>query len=60
MAEAKINREILRRRAAAVGIFSIAELSRRVDCSRQAIYFAIEKPSRYQRVHKKLSKILGV
>lgn len=55
----KINRNLLRQRAAAKGIFSIAELSRRVGCSRPAIYFAIEKPTRYPLVHSRIVKLIG-
>lgn len=55
----KINRNLLRQNAAAKGIFSIAELARRVGCSRQAIYFAIEKPSRYPQVHRRVVKLIG-
>lgn len=59
MTLAKSNRKLLRQRAAAKGIFSISELARQVNCSREAIYFAIETPSRYPRVHKRLAKLLG-
>lgn len=59
MSAAKINRNVLRQRAAAKGIFSIAELARQVGCSRPAIYFAIEMPHRYKRVHKRITQLIG-
>ena len=58
MTPEKINRNVLRKRAAAKGIFSIAELARRLDCSREAVYFAVERPTRYPRVHKRLEALL--
>ena len=49
----------MRQRMAAKGIFSIAELARRVGCNRTVIYLALEKPTRYSGVHKSLANILG-
>ena len=59
MSQDKVKRNLLRQRAAAVGIFSIAELARRVGCSREAIYFSIEKPKRFPRVTQRLNKLVG-
>jgi hypothetical protein len=60
MSQDKVKRNLLRQRAAAVGIFSIAELARRVGCSREAIYFSIEKPTRFPHVTKRLNKLVGI
>ena len=60
MSQDKVKRNLLRQRAAAVGIFSIAELARRVGCSREAIYFSIEKPNRFPRVTRRLNQLVGV
>jgi len=59
MSQEKIKRNLLRQRAAAKGIFTIAELARQVGCSREAIYFSIEKPSRFPRVTKRLNQLVG-
>ena len=66
MSHAKVNRKhqrpelaALRQRAAKVEIFSIAELARRVPCSVPSIYFAIERPSRFGRVTRRLEEILN-
>ena len=66
MSRAKVNRKTrspeldhLRRRAAQVNIFSIAELARRVPCSIPSVYFAIERPSRFGRVTRRLEEILN-
>ncbi len=49
----------LRMRAAAKGILSIAELARLVPCSREAVYFALEKPTRYPRVARRIEEIVS-
>lgn len=59
MAHNKVKRNFLRQRAAAKGIFSIAELSRRIGCSRPVIYFAIENPGRYPLVNQRIQKLIG-
>lgn len=58
MSDRRINTEKLRMKAAARGILSIAELARRVPCSRPAIYFALEMPHRYSRVARRIKEIL--
>jgi hypothetical protein len=58
MTATKNQRKLLRQRAAQAGIFSIAELARQVGCSREAIYFAVEKPSRFPRVHSRIDQII--
>ena len=50
----------LRTRAAAAGIFSIAELARQVPCARVSIYFAIERPSRFPKVTSRIKELLDV
>lgn len=66
MSRKKVNRKTqsheiaaLRRRAARVNIFTIAELARRVPCSVPSIYFAIERPSRFSNVTRRLEEILN-
>jgi hypothetical protein len=59
MNAAKINRNLVRGKAATKGIFSLAALARQVGCSRPAVYFAIEKPSRYPRVHRRIVELIG-
>ena len=59
MSANKSNLKELRQRAAAKGIFSIAELARRVGCSRPAIYFAVENPNRFPRVHQLIKQLIG-
>ena len=55
----KCKRKDLRQLAAAKGIFSIAELARRVGCSRTVIYLALENPNRYSRVQKSIVDLIG-
>ena len=55
----KINRNVIRKRAAAKGIFSISELARQIKCSRESIYFAIERPGRYPKVTARIEQLLG-
>jgi len=47
----------LRRRAAARHIFSVAELARLIPCSRTAIYGAIERPSRFPTVTRRIKEL---
>jgi hypothetical protein len=54
---AELNR--LRQRAAQKNIFTLTELARRVPCSVTSIYFAVERPSRFGRVTKRLEEILN-
>jgi DNA-binding phage protein len=58
MSDVKSNRNHLRQRAAAVGIFTLSDLARKVGCSRTAMYLAVERPSRFPKVHSRLNKIL--
>jgi len=60
MADRKINTKALRRKAAAAGFVTLAELARHIGCSRPSIYFAIERPSRYPIVYRKLKEVLDV
>lgn len=48
----------LRTRAARKQIFTLAELARRVPCSRIAIYLSLERPSRFPKVVNRLKEIL--
>lgn len=47
----------LRMSAASRGILSIADLARKVPCSRWSIYFAIEHPARFPRVTKRIKEL---
>jgi len=58
MREGKINNKTLRMRAASRGILTIAELARRVPCSRVAIYLALERPARFPRVTKRIKELV--
>lgn len=62
MNRSKNNRKIahrdLRMKLAARGILSFASLARHIQCSRPAIYFALERPSRYPRVHKAIMEVI--
>lgn len=58
MSQTKIKREKIRQQAAAVGIFSLAELARRVGCSRPALYMWMERPSRFSQVNDRVQRIL--
>ena len=58
MSQTKIKREKIRQRAAAVGIFSLAELARQVGCSRPAIYMWMERPSRFSLVNARITRLL--
>jgi len=53
----KINIKMLREAAKKKGIRSISELARKARCSREAVYFAIERPSRYPRVFATLRRL---
>lgn len=50
----RINAKKLRTAMAKNEIFTIADLARLIGCSRPAIYFAMERPSRYPRVYAKI------
>jgi len=47
----------LRMNAAARGILSVAQLARLVPCSRVAVYLALENPSRFSRVTKRIKEL---
>lgn len=49
----------LRKRAARKDIFTITELARRVPCSVPSIYLALERPSRFGNVTRRLEEILN-
>lgn len=48
----------IRTLAAQRGIFSIAELARRVPCARESIYLAIERPSRFPNVVNRIKELI--
>lgn len=58
MSQNKIKREKIRQQAAAVGIFSLAELARKVGCSRPALYMWMERPSRFSLVNDRVNRLL--
>lgn len=53
-----VNRQKIRQQAAAVGIFSLAELARKAGCSRQSLYMWIERPSRFSQVNARVNRLL--
>jgi hypothetical protein len=59
MTAEKSKRKFLRQQAAGAGIFSIAELARQAGCSRQAVYFALEKPTRFKPVRRRIESLIG-
>ncbi len=46
-------------RAAARGFLTVQDLADHIGCARESIYFAVERPSRYPHVHKKLTEALA-
>lgn len=58
MSNSKVNRQKVRQQAAAVGIFSLAELARKAGCSRQSLYMWLERPSRFSLVNKRINHLL--
>lgn len=56
----KINKNVLRRKMAAKDVFTFAELARRCDCTETSIHMAIERPSRFSIVVKKILTLLEV
>jgi hypothetical protein len=52
VATVKLNPKIVREKARARGIDSIAELARRIGKTRPAIYFALENPKRFPLVYR--------
>lgn len=58
MSPNKVKRQKIRQQAAAVGIFSLAELARKVGCSRPALYMWIETPSRFSLVNARIARLL--
>lgn len=58
MSPNKVNRQKIRQQAAAVGIFSLAELARKAGCSRQSLYMWLERPSRFSVVDARINKLL--
>lgn len=52
MVTGKLNPNLLRKKARAKNIDSIAELARQIGKSRSAIYFALEKPERFPLVYR--------
>ena len=48
----------LRTRIAAKGILTLAELAELIGCSRTSIYLAVEQPTRYSNVHRKIQEAI--
>jgi hypothetical protein len=48
----------VRMRAARHGILSVSALAETIGCSRQAIYFALERPHRFSNVFAKLNEVI--
>lgn len=59
MTAEKINKNQLRRAAAHEDIFNFGELAKKFNCSREAIYFALERPSRYPIVYAKIEALVA-
>lgn len=55
----KMTMRDLRVRIAAVGILTIEELAERIDTSRTSIYLAVERPSRYPNVFRKIQEVIA-
>ncbi len=53
----KINRELLRKKAIARGIPTFTALASLVPCSRPTVYFALENPTRYPRVIRRIKEL---
>lgn len=51
------NSEKLRMQAAARGILSISALAKLIPCSRTAVYLALERPSRFPRVARRIKQL---
>lgn len=58
MSAEKINKNQLRRAAAAEDIFDFGHLAREFGCSRESIYFALERPTRYPKVYAKIAALV--
>jgi hypothetical protein len=56
---AKVNKKLLRQSCARAGIKSFAVLAEHLRCARPSIYFALERPSRYPHLFKKLEEFCG-
>ena len=55
----RINKKVLRREMAVRGIFSIAELARRVPCSRWSVYAAMDH-GKCPQVRNRIKEITNV
>jgi len=53
----EVNRQTLRRKAAARNIFSFTQLARLVPCSRTALYDSLLRPSRYPKVIRRIQEL---
>lgn len=58
MAHPKSNLKRIKDRCRARKIPTITRLAELVGCSRPAIYFALENPSRFSRVHRRIMEVL--
>ena len=56
----KINAKMVKAAAIPRGIPTITELARRVPCSIPSIYFALERPSRFSRVRRRIKELTGL
>lgn len=54
----KLTMRSLRVRIAAKGILTLEELAAKIDCSRTSIYLAVERPSRYPNVFRKILEVI--
>ncbi len=56
----KINNKSVRQAAKKKGIRNFAELAKLVPCSRPAVFFAIERPSRFPIVYARIREIVKI
>lgn len=56
----KVNKKNVRDAARVRGIWSMTELARRIPCSVPSLYFAIERPTRYGRVYRRIKELTGL
>ena len=59
IASDKLTMRKLRMRIAARGCLTLDDLADKLDCSRTSIYLAVEKPSRYPNVFKKIKEFIA-
>ncbi len=54
----EINKKAIRKKAARLGIFTMADLARELKCSRWSLYKACEQPTKVPRVSNRLKELL--